>query len=273
MTDEFDPVAFGNAVKDVIREATAPLLKRIEELEARQPERGEKGDTGPAGDPGRDADPVLASDVVAELVKSDALAPVLDLYAAEAVAKHFEANPVQHGKDGRDGPQGPSGEKGDPGANGIGLAGALIDRDGSLVVTLTDGTQKSLGPVVGKDGQRGDNGADGFGFDDLSVDYDGERGLTLTFTKGERVKEFKLDLPVMIHRGFYADGMSFKAADTVTHDGNLWYAKRDTSAKPSHENKEDWQLAARKGRDGDRGQDGKDYQPPKPVKLKGDKDA
>lgn len=37
------------------------------------------------------------------------------------------------------------------GQDGIGLAGALIDRDGNLVVTLTNGEAKVLGPVVGKD--------------------------------------------------------------------------------------------------------------------------
>jgi hypothetical protein len=31
----------------IVRDATAPLLKRIEELESRQPERGEKGEQGP----------------------------------------------------------------------------------------------------------------------------------------------------------------------------------------------------------------------------------
>jgi len=38
------------------------------------------------------------------------------------------------------------------GQDGIGLASALIDRDGNLVVTLTNGAQKELGPVVGRDG-------------------------------------------------------------------------------------------------------------------------
>jgi hypothetical protein len=38
------------------------------------------------------------------------------------------------------------------GIDGVGLAGAIIDRDNNLVITLTDGTAKNLGPVCGRDG-------------------------------------------------------------------------------------------------------------------------
>src|SRR5688500_12658337 len=55
---------------------------------------------GPRGEDGRDADPVALSDVAAELLATDGLKALVDLYVAEAVAKHFEDNPVQHGKDG-----------------------------------------------------------------------------------------------------------------------------------------------------------------------------
>lgn len=37
--------------------------------------------------------------------------------------------------------------------DGVGLAGALIDREGNLVLTLTDGSHKDLGKVVGKDAE------------------------------------------------------------------------------------------------------------------------
>lgn len=42
--------------------------------------------------------------------------------------------------------------------DGVGVAGALIDRSGELVVTLSDGSAKALGPVVGRDGRDGKNG-------------------------------------------------------------------------------------------------------------------
>lgn len=53
---------------------------------------------------------------------------------------------------------GPRGEKGE---TGIGVAGALIDRTGKLVVTLSDGVTRELGFVVGADGAPGFNGKDG----------------------------------------------------------------------------------------------------------------
>ncbi len=112
-----DPTEFGKQMGALIREAVAPLAKRIEELEGRTLERGEKGEPGDQGEPGRDADPVAVPDVVDELVKSDLLVPVLDLYVAEAVAKHMAANPVRDGKDG---------DPGKPGKDGEGLKLSLI---------------------------------------------------------------------------------------------------------------------------------------------------
>lgn len=43
------------------------------------------------------------------------------------------------------------GKNGIDGKNGVGLTGGLIDRSGALVVTLSDGTVRDLGCVVGKD--------------------------------------------------------------------------------------------------------------------------
>lgn len=257
-----DPVEFGKAMGAIVSNAIAPLQKRIEELEARQPERGEKGESGKDADP-VDADAIIAG-VVAKLLASDKLDTLVDLKAAETVAAHFEANPVQHGKEG---PQGPQGEKGmdgapgDKGADGIGLAGALIDRDGALVVTLTNGEAKSLGPVVGRNGDPGRNGKDGADFTTFSLDYDGERTVTIKGHGGEITK--RLDLP--LDRGYWREGMACEKSDIVTHDGNAWLALRDTKSKPCIENKDDWRIFARKGRDG---RDGAKVIPDEPVKLK-----
>lgn len=289
-----DPTEFGKAMGSIVSSAIAPLQKRIEELEARQPERGDRGeqgmpgekgmagdpgekglqgDAGPQGergekgDPGKDAEvdvEAIIAGVVAKLLASDRLDTLADLAATEAVAKHFEANPIQHGKEG---PPGPRGEKGmdgapgDKGADGIGLAGALIDRDGALVVTLTNGEAKSLGPVVGKNGDPGRNGKDGADFTTFSLDYDGERTVTIKGDGGEITK--RLDLP--LDRGYWREGMACEKSDIVTHDGNAWLALRDTKSKPCIENKDDWRIFARKGRDG---RDGAKVIPDEPVKLK-----
>lgn len=146
---------------------------------------------------------------------------------------------------------GKPGEKGAPGRDGIGLAGALIDRDGSLVVTLTNGEAKSLGPVVGRDGDKGEagrDGADGVGFDDLDVVHDGERGFTFRFTKGERVVEKHFELPVVVDRGVYAAGKEYAKGDGVSYGGSFWIAQEPTSERP--DGGKGWRLSVKKGRDG-----------------------
>lgn len=227
----FDGKAFGEEmvgiVKTYVDRATAPLLERIATLEASQPERGEKGEAGERG---------------------------LD------------------GKNGRDGADGVPGEKGADGLNGVdgtpgadgrdgvGLAGAMIDRSGGLVLTLTDGTTRELGPVVGKDGAAGidgkdgadgaagRDGVDGFGFDDLIFEHDGERGFKLRFVQGERVKDFAFEVPVVLDRGVYRAEQTYSKGDAVSWAGSLWIAQKDTGTKP--DGGEDWRLAVKRGRDG-----------------------
>lgn len=262
----------GGVVKSHVATAFAPLAARIKALEDRSPERGEKGE------PGRDADPVdteaLSDDVVAKLLASDRVQTLIDLAVAEGIAKHFEANPVQNGRDGKDGGPGPRGEQGEKGApgehgnDGVGLADALIDRDGALVITMTDGRAKSLGRVVGQDGAPGEHGRDGLSMADVIREYDAEtHEVVERWTVSGSGKELRYPAGGIRPGGFWREGMKCIALQAITHDGALWIAKRDTAAKPCTENKEDWQLAARKGRDGRDGKDGRP--PPGPVKLGG----
>lgn len=244
---------------------------------------------------GRDAEPVdvdtIADAVVAKLLASDRLQTLVDLATTDAVAKHFEANPVQHGRDADPAtiekavaaavaalPAPKDGRDADPvseeqiatqvakhlaahppkdGADGVGLAGAMIDRTGELVVTTTKGEAIKLGKVVGEDGR------DGISFESAAGHYDAERGFVITLAAGERRNE--LVLPYMVHRGFWREGLGTKAGQSITHDGALWIAKRDNASRPCMENEQDWALAARKGRDG---KDGKSVRvPAEPVKL------
>ncbi|UUS13341.1 hypothetical protein NMB32_14615 [Stenotrophomonas sp. CD2] len=89
-----DPIDFGTEIGALIREAVAPVKRELEEMRQRAPEKGE---------PGRDADPVdvdaLADLVVAKLLESPRLLTLVDVATADAVSKHFEANPVQNGRD------------------------------------------------------------------------------------------------------------------------------------------------------------------------------
>jgi hypothetical protein len=297
-----DPVEFGKSMGLLVSNAIAPLLKRIEELEARQLVKGDKGDAGPpgndappldraqivkevsdvfaekfedwkkaivlpkgdrgdAGAPGKDADPILVKDVVAELLECPEINTLVDLHAAAAVHKHFETNPVKHGEPGAKGEKGERGDEGKPGADGIGQAGAMIDRDGHLIITTTKGEAVRLGVVVGKDGAPGKDGQD---FSDAEIDYDGERTLTVkNKTGGVIVKR----LPIPLDKGYWREGMACEKGDIVTQQGNAFIALRDTKAKPCIENADDWRLFARKGKDGIDGKPGRDLGPPQPVKL------
>lgn len=249
----FDPVEFGKAMAGIVKEAMAPLLKRVEELEARQPLKGDKGDKGDAG---KDADPVDTEAVVRDLLSSDDLLSLVELRVREAVA---EIPTPKDGKDGAPGPQGERGEKGESGKDGAGIQDLLIDRDGNLVATMTDGRTKSLGRVVGKDGERGKDGKDGADFTEVRFEYDGERALKVIGKGGELVCR----LPIPIDRGYWKKG-AFEQADIVTEGGTAYIALKDTSEKPSPSSA-DWRILARKGRDGVDGRNGIDKTAP--VKL------
>jgi hypothetical protein len=127
--------------------------------------------------------------------------------------------------------------------DGVGLAGALINRTGTLVVTLSDGKVCELGPVEGKDGNPG------LGFDDLSFEHDGERGIILRFARGDQVKEFTFSVPTVLDRGVFKEGTPYETGDAVTFGGSLWIAQKDTVAKPDGPDT-GWRLAVKKGRDG-----------------------
>lgn len=95
----------------------------------------------------------------------------------------------------------------------------------------------------------GKNGLDGVGFDDMTAEYDGERTITFRFERGENVKTFSFDMPVVLDRGVWREG-EFKAGDGVSWAGSFWIAQRSTDAKPG--SGEDWRLAVKRGQDGKR---------------------
>ncbi|WP_173931384.1 hypothetical protein [Chelativorans sp. Marseille-P2723] len=248
----FDGKAFGaqivDAVKAHVSDVLAPVLRRLDAIEARQPEKGDKGDPGERGldgAPGKDALPPSREQIVEAILS---VPDVLD----EAVQRYLADNPPPAGKDGRDGVDGAPGEKGMDGANGkdgrdgVGLAGALIDRHGNLALTLTDGSTRDLGPVVGKDGEPGRDGVDGVGFDDMTCDVRDD-GVYLVWEKGETVKEARLPIPMDM--GVYRSDATYKTGHCVTWGGSVWIARKDNpQGKPDAPDSE-WRLAVKRGRD------------------------
>ena len=170
--------------------------------------------------------------------------PVSDEKIASFVEAHIKANPPAPGKDGRDG------------NDGVGLAGALLDNHGHLVVTLTDGSVKTLGVVVGRDGNDGNDGRDGergaagLSLTEFDSDIrDGGRTLVLSFEDGETKHTAEHQLDTMIYRGAYKVGQTYQPGDTVSFGGQLFHCNAETLAKPE-DGVTDWTLCSRRGRDG-----------------------
>lgn len=252
------------------------------------------GDPGPAGRDGKDADAGAIADVVKGLVLSEIELPamtaedVLPMVREEVtrvfnlpvtaaaieqiISERIAALPTP--KDGKDGDSvyvqdvAPLIEaevenqmrRIEPPRDGVGLAGAIIDREGNLVVTMTDGSAKELGRVVGRDAYvdvekvieqiaskipAPKDGADGVGFDDLDVaEVDGE--VIIRFIRGDVAKGFVL--PVPVYQDVWRE-KSYKKNALVTYGGSVWIAKTDTETKPDTPHS-DWKLAVKRGRDG-----------------------
>jgi hypothetical protein len=131
-----------------------------------------------------------------------------------------------------------------PGRDGVGIASLFIDRSGALVQTLTDGTVREIGIVVGRDGEPG------LGFDDMTIEFDGNRCLTFRFTRGEKTKEFKFALPSPLYKEVYRPEETYFLGDMVSFGGSIWSCMVPaTTTKPGQGNPH-WKLACKHGRDG-----------------------
>jgi hypothetical protein len=218
-------------------------------------EPGKDGRDGDAGEPGKDGrDGTDALGLVEAQIDGEGQ---LVLTLTDGSVKSLG---IITGKDGRDGDAGEPGKDGRDGTDGLGLAGALIDHEGQLVLTMTDGSVKSLGIIMGKDGRDGDagepgkDGRDGFSLDDFDVAPAGDgRTVVLSFTRGEITEQFEVKFPVPIYRGVWREKdeagnkLEYSPGDLVTWGGSLWHCDEKTGEKPDAGS---WRLAVKKGRDG-----------------------
>ncbi len=228
----------------------------------------------PRPENGKDAPPVDVESVVLKVLAlmpvpkdgKDAPAPDLDAIAVKAAA--LMPAPV-NGKDGRD---------------GLGIVGAVINQDGRLLVTFSDGTTKDVGrvqieksevadlvkgelqtwpkPVDGKDGKDGKDGLDGLGFDDMEVVFDAtKKAVVHRFTKGDRVVD-KVAPSSMIHVGIYSDSETYQNGHCVTRGGSVWSCLTNgiKGIRPDDktpEGQRHWLLIVQRGREGKQGQQGR----------------
>ncbi len=205
----------------------------------------------PAPEPGKDATPEQIAETVekvlatwerpkdGESVTVEQLQPVIDTAVEKAVAGL------------------------PPPKDGVGLADALQDHEGVLVLTTTDGKSVKVGKVKGDPGK---DGLDGLGFEDMTEELaDDGRTIIRRYSRGDQVKEFRFALSVVLDRGVFKDGTEYTAGDGTTSGGSFWIAQGTTKDKPG--TSDAWRLAVKKGRDG---KDGRDLGPPPkspPVKL------
>ncbi|PZP90532.1 MAG: hypothetical protein DI587_38405 [Variovorax paradoxus] len=297
----FDPELFGQAMGEEIRKAVAPLLAEISELKTQLAQRpdftaliaqevAKAAAAIPVPADGKDCDMEAVQTMVTAAVKAlpvpkdgndgengkdgrsvtiEDLQPLIASAvksvrdeSADAVSAAIKALPVP--KDGKDGEQGPKGDPGKDGADGIGLAGAMIDRAGELLVTLTNGTVKSLGAVVGKDGK---DGTDGISLDAFEMEYlEESHEVRIKAACGGRTREVRYPAGGLRPAGYWREGTTAKACEAWVHDGSLWIATKDTTGKPQAKG-DDWVIAARKGRDGESIVKTIPAGPPAPIKL------
>lgn len=247
---KLDGKAFGEAIVDQVKafvdRALGAIDGRVRALEERAaPADGKNGLNGSDGRDGKDGEPGRDG---------------LD---------------GKDGENGRDGSDGLNGQHGKDGDNGVGLASALIARDGQLVLTLTDGKTVALGIVVGGDGQdgkdgkdgqdgtNGERGADGFALNDFDTEMQADgRTLLLKFVRGDVTETHELKFPVMIYRGVFSEGAIYERGDVVTWGGAIWHCDAEPiegegPGKPV-EGAKGWTLAVKRGRDGKAGENGKD---------------
>lgn len=241
-------------VRDYVQGVVAGFGDRLLALEARMAsvKDGATGPPGPAGLPGMDAPAVTEAQIVA------ALKAVLPSMVEAAVASYAAAHPVRDGRDGTNG------------TDGIGVSKALLDADGQLVLTLTNGAVQVVGRVKGLDGtpgrdgldgapgtpgRDGKDGADGFGFDDMQEAVEDEgRVIVRRYQQAERRKEFRLQTAHTIYRGVFEAGRTYQAGDTVTRGGSQWHCNKATTAIPGQT--DDWTLMVKRGSEGAKGPKG-----------------
>jgi hypothetical protein len=206
----------GRDGKDVDFDALAALVsERVAAAVAAlpKPKDGRDGADGLDGRDGVDGKSVDLNDV------AGLVADRVD----EAVARIPKAKDGRDGVDGKDGKSAVEiarshgfagsdldwlaslrGKDGDDGRDGVSVLSALVDGDGELVLTASDGTRHKAGGVRGRDGKDGQNGRDG---------AQGDAGR---------------DAASMRLLPYIDDEKAYPAGSWAAHAGGSWFANEQT---------------------------------------------
>lgn len=224
------------SVKGYVASALQPLADRVKALEDRErvvPEKGEKGDPGAHGNdglPGEKGDP---------------------------------GERGEKGDPGERGEKGDAGDKGEPGKDGVDGKSFTLDEVRALVREAVESEQAKWALEFERHAQcvleravdrmpkprDGVDGKDGLGFDDMQIEDDGEGTITLSWTRGDVSKERTIFLPMLVDRGVYREGETYKRGHGVTWAGSYWIAQKDGAVGKPGEG-DDFRLAVKRGRDG-----------------------
>lgn len=170
-------------------------------------------------------------------------------------------------------------------ADPVSFVGAVTNREGHLILTLSDGSTRDAGSVIGrdgkdvdmlavksaiadevakfpkpKDGKDGENGKDGLGFDDLELVIDDVRkGCFIVFRKGDITKEFRLPVPFDV--GVFNPSEEYFKGNMVTVGGSYFIVRKDAvrgvdpESEPANKPRA-WRMSVQRGREGKRGPEG-----------------
>lgn len=224
----------------------------------------------PPAQPGKDADPEEMRREIAEQVKAavgaipvpkdgdsvtvDDVRPLIEEQVAKIAAG------IRIPKDGAD------------------VVGGTIDRDGHLIITLSNGQTKDFGLVVGKDAEEVDwaqidhrlkamfdawpKPKDALAVDDMDEELrDGGRIIVHRYRRGNDCIEFEHKTAFQIYRGVFKEGATYERGDTVTWGGSQWHCDEPSTTEKPDSPAKHWTLSTKRGRDG------KDAGPTKPVKI------
>lgn len=146
------------------------------------------------------------------------------------------------------------GDKGDAGVSIKNISTLTLDQSVIVTVEKTDGSELSfeVERLKGIDGKDGKNGLDGIHGKDGERGPRGERG-----PKGEKGQDGRdgnngKDGRSFIWRGIWKTSTQYKQYDVVEFEGSSYIAvKNTTSTRPA--SSRDWELVAKKGKDGRNG--------------------
>src|SRR5690625_730682 len=258
-----DPVEFGKQMAAIVREATAPLVERIAELEKALSDA--PAPAAPEIDVGaiaKAAAELIPAPKDGKSVTADDVRPIL----AEMVDSAVNAIPVpKDGKDGKDGTDGKDADMAElklhlaelvkhvnlPTSPSVDEVAAVFERRFSDL-TLSwerqarDTFERAVDRMpVPKDG-RDALPLESF---DLTLSEDG-RTLTVKMQAADGVVNKSIRVASIIERGIYKAACDYEKGDAVTHGGSIWIAQQDAPEGAPGMGGKGWRLAVKKGRDG-----------------------